>query len=86
MTFKTVDFSAVLNFLWVPLDFLGKNSYYLSVGCAVSIPSVLVSGRQGTCIGVKIYFQLRRRNSKLTLSQVKHSVQWLYGQTVDVAQ
>ena len=32
MTFKAVDFSAVLNFLWVPLDFLGKNSYYLSRG------------------------------------------------------
>ena len=30
MTFKTVDLSAVLNFLWVPLDFLSKNSYYLS--------------------------------------------------------
>jgi len=32
MTFKTVDFSAVLKFLWEPLDFLSKNSYYLSRG------------------------------------------------------
>lgn len=29
---KTVDFSAVLNFLCVPLDFLTQNSYYLSAG------------------------------------------------------
>ena len=36
MTFKTVDFSAVLKFLWEPLDFLGKNSYYLSVGSKFS--------------------------------------------------
>lgn len=65
VSFDIKDLQFLSKNLQLPLDFFGKNSYYLSVGCVISIPSFLISGKQGACLGVKIYFQLRRRNLKI---------------------
>jgi len=86
MTFKTVDFSAVLFFLLAPLDFLGKNSYYLSVGSKFSFLRFWSPAGRKLALESKYIFSYEGGIQKLTLSHGKHSVQWLYGQTEDVAQ
>ena len=86
MTFKTVEFSTVLIFLSVPLDFFAQNSYYLSVGSKFSFLRFWSPAGRKLALESKYIFSYEGGIQKLILSHGKHSVQWLYGQTEDVAQ
>lgn len=68
-----------------PLDFFAQNSYYLSRGYySLSFVFVLRAGIEPVRSQNK--FSVTKEEFKIKLSHGKHSVLWLYGQTVDVAQ